>query len=224
MSCAACVAFANNSKNMTTEQIKNPVAGLPACPLFPAEQALLWVPEFSGNRTAFQSYNGHRGVVTTVAEVVDRHGGPPRQVERHDYSNDMYGTGVNEAGNTRLGHDERGVSLCAPFTVSQEEPIGWNDNCGTRYTLVPLRRAMTTTHVPALFPDTELGELCLRVIRAIGRDPSGYRSTGVLDGKPLHHDDTIRVLMESRLAHIKAALAAMCLLSRRTNFQSRKSL
>lgn len=82
-------------------------------------QPLLWIPEHTGNRTAFCSLN------------IRRHPDYTDMIGKHPFSSmppDIY---------SLMGYDDNGCSRCAPFEAWE------NPNCGTGYTIIPIQRTLT---------------------------------------------------------------------------------
>lgn len=80
-------------------------------------QPLLWMPEHSGNRTAFCSRNVDRSPEFHMDS-------PPK----FNVPADIY---------TLMGHDDNGCPRCAPFHGAV------NGNCGTHYFILPIKRTLT---------------------------------------------------------------------------------
>jgi hypothetical protein len=80
-------------------------------------QPLLWIPEFTGNRTAFCSLNIRRH--PDYSKTTEPHAAQPP---------DIY---------SLMGHDDNGCPRCAPFEAWE------NPNCGTAYTVISITRTLT---------------------------------------------------------------------------------
>jgi hypothetical protein len=80
-------------------------------------QPLLWIPEFSYNRTAFCSLNVRRH--PDYSNTTQPHAAQPP---------DIY---------TLIGYDDRGCPRCAPFDGFV------NPNCGTTYFVFPVARTIS---------------------------------------------------------------------------------
>jgi hypothetical protein len=102
--------------------IPNPMLeATPAHPLFPAEQAFLWLPGFRGGRLAYCTHNRMPAAGSTLDSL---------------YPN-------------QLGRDENGASYSPLFPVSKETYISWHLNVTPPfpYHAVPIARTLSSAEL-----------------------------------------------------------------------------
>jgi len=96
-----------------------------AHPLFPADQAFLWLPGFSGEHSPYCTYNEFRA-------------DPP--------------AGDHRRFNRLPEHDSNGARFIPPYPVSRETHIAWHTNVNPPYPYhpVPLRHSLSAGELEEL--------------------------------------------------------------------------
>lgn len=97
----------------------------PAHPLFPADQAFLWLPGLPGTQAAHCTYNESRGIPGS------------REYRRTS---------------RRPLHDENQVCYAPPFSVSSETCIAWHTNVTPPFPFhpIPISRTLSTAEMEGL--------------------------------------------------------------------------